>query len=100
MVATVRLHNLERTSHKMTKKACARIEYYKPTATDGNNELFATKIRDIMQNIPESNREAEFSRSHINFKSTEGNNRFVGNLRVLRQSAPRKDRLGKNATSD
>lgn len=87
-------------SHKMIKKACVRVEYYKPTAADGDNELFATKIRNIMHNISESDREAEFGESHINFEVTESSNRFMGSLRVLRQSTPRKGRLGTNATSD
>lgn len=84
----------------MTKRAYTRIEYYKPTAVSGNDELFAIKIRDIMRDIPESDREMKFGESHINFRVTENNNRFVGSLRILRQSAPRKGKLGTNATSD
>lgn len=85
----------------MTKEAKIRIEYYEPTVIGGNTRLIADKIRAILNNIDEPNREIEYKDSFVNFDAVEDaiHSRFVGSMRLLRKITPRKGELGTNKTS-
>jgi hypothetical protein len=68
-----------------------KIDYFKITATGGDNGLFGHKLIEINEKVSESDRETDYFNSKVNFfllESKAGDKKIRGIVQQLRQEAP------------